>query len=73
MVKNIEFSACILVLGPSRAMSYPEYENEYNELSKENFKEIRARLRRFYKRLGFVNWKTKNYFKFMIKNLKSRY
>ena len=71
-VKNIEFSACILALGPSGAMSYPEYEDENNELSEESFKEIRVRLRRFYKRLGFVNWKTKNDFKFMIKNLKDR-
>lgn len=71
-VKNIEFSSCILALGPSRAMSYPEYEDEYNELSDENFNKIRIRLRRFYKKIGFVKWKTKNRYHFMIRNLKDR-
>lgn len=71
-VKNIEFSSCILALGPSRAMSYPEYENEDNELSDEAFNQIRIRLRRFYKKIGFVKWKTKNRYHFMIRNLKGR-
>ena len=71
-VKNINFSSCILALGPSRAMSYPEYEDEYGELLESDFKKLRTRLRCFYKRIGFVKWKTKDGFQFMIKKLKDR-
>jgi len=68
-VNNINFSSCILALGPSRGMSYPEYEDENGELSESDFKKLRTRLRGFYKRIGFVKWKTKDGYQFLIKNL----
>lgn len=45
----------------------------YEELcTKSDLKKLRTRLRGFYKRIGFVKWKTKDGFQFMIKKLKDR-